>query len=33
MIIRNDNSEGKTLGFENGEHWSAKTEMKISTFF
>ena len=33
LSVRNDNSEEKTLAFENGEHYSAKTEMKISFFF
>ena len=32
LSVRNGNSEGKTLPFEIGEHWSAKNELKISLF-
>ena len=32
LSVRNGNSEGKTLPFEIGEHWSAKKEFKISLF-
>ena len=30
LSVRNDSSEGKTLSFEIGEHWSAKKESKAS---
>ena len=32
LCVRSDNSEGKALPFEIGEHWSTKKELKMSLF-